>query len=121
MNRRELLQGAFATGALSALSLPRARGAEGLNRSEQDEPIVVEGLFAGAIRLSHLRGMQQGGVHCGVAGGPSDMASFAALLRFFDQSSVMSPATTNVSPSFSSTLVETLFLENSTMCAVSTG
>lgn len=50
----------------------------------QDD-IVVEGLFAGAMRLSHLRGMQEGGVHCGVAGGPSDMASFAALLRFFDE------------------------------------
>lgn len=48
------------------------------------EEIVVEGLFAGAMRLSHLRGMQEGGVHCGVAGGPSDMASFAALLHFFD-------------------------------------
>lgn len=50
----------------------------------QDD-IVVEGLFAGAMRLSHLRGMQEGGVHCGVASGPSDMASFAALLRFFDE------------------------------------
>jgi membrane dipeptidase len=29
--------------------------------------------------------MQQGGVHCGVAGGPGDMASYAGLLRFFDQ------------------------------------
>jgi membrane dipeptidase len=37
------------------------------------------------MRLSHLRGMQKGGVHCGVAGGPSDMNSFAGLLRFFDE------------------------------------
>lgn len=50
----------------------------------QDD-IVVDGLFAGAMRLSHLRGMQEGGAHCGVAGGPSDMATFAALLRFFDE------------------------------------
>lgn len=50
----------------------------------QDD-IVVDGLFAGAMRLSHLREMQEGGAHCGVAGGPSDMASYAALLRFFDE------------------------------------
>jgi hypothetical protein len=83
LNRRELIQSALATGALPALS----GGGERVARPEpvQDQPIVVEGLFAGAIRLSHLRGMQQGGVHCGVAGGPSDMGSFSALLKFFDQ------------------------------------
>ncbi len=77
MKRRDLFTGALAAGALPALA-----GARGVG---QDQSIVVEGLFAGAMRLSHLRGMQQGGVHCGVAGGPSDMGSFAALLRFFDQ------------------------------------
>jgi membrane dipeptidase len=82
MRRRELLQQALAAGALSA-----ARPSGGFPRSEldQDLPIVVEGLFAGSIRLSHFEGMKKGGVHCGVAAGPSDMASFAALLRFFDQ------------------------------------
>ncbi|MYJ17104.1 MAG: hypothetical protein F4106_03505, partial [Gemmatimonadetes bacterium] len=63
------------------------RGADGHKPASlltQDD-IVVDGLFAGAMRLSHLREMQEGGAHCGVAGGPSDMASFAALLRFFDE------------------------------------
>ena len=81
MKRRDLLQGALAAGALPLVPFGSAREPAG----GQDQPIVVEGLFAGAIRLSHLRGMQQGSVHCGVAGGPSDMASFAGLLRFFDQ------------------------------------
>ena len=62
-----------------------AVGGRGAERPATQDDIVVEGLFAGAMRLSHLRGMQEGGVHCGVAGGPSDMASFAALLRFFDE------------------------------------
>lgn len=60
-------------------------GSRGAARPVAQDDIVVEGLFAGAMRLSHLRGMQEGGVHCGVAGGPSDMASFAALLHFFDE------------------------------------
>lgn len=92
MNRRDLLRGAAAATVLPALPFPPARdraasserGADGPGAG-QDQPIVVEGLFAGSIRLSHLRGMQQGGVHCGVASGPSDMAGFAGLLRFFDQ------------------------------------
>ena len=62
-----------------------AVGGRGAERPATQDDIVVEGLFAGAMRLSHLRGMQEGGVHCGVAGGPSDMASFAVLLRFFDE------------------------------------
>ncbi len=81
MKRRDLLQGALAAGALPMLPF----GSAPARAAPQDQAIVVEGLFAGTIRLSHLRGMQQGGVHCGVAGGPSDMASFAALLGFFDR------------------------------------
>jgi membrane dipeptidase len=50
-----------------------------------DRPIVVDGLSAGSMRLSHLKGMQQGGVDCCVAAGPSDIDSFAALLDFFDE------------------------------------
>jgi membrane dipeptidase len=88
MDRRELLRSLVVAGAASALpGAAQARAATPAATTPadlQDDAIVVEGLFAGAIRLSHLRGMQQGGVHCGVAGGPSDMTSFAALLRFFD-------------------------------------
>jgi len=78
MERRELLKLGAVAGALPALSAWRAEP------PRAQEPIVVEGLFAGAIRESHLDGMKKGGVHCGVAGGPSDVNSYAALLRFFD-------------------------------------
>lgn len=107
MNRRDFVKGLAAVGAVSggaataaasgatatvsgaataatsgASAAVAGRGATG--HLAQDD-IVVDGLFAGAMRLSHLRGMQEGGAHCGVAGGPSDMASFAALLHFFDE------------------------------------
>ncbi len=86
MNRRELLKGIAAASVLPASVLDRPSGAGPHEPVIQaDEPIVVEGLFAGTIRLSHLRGMQRGGVHCGVAGGPGDMASYGGLLKFFDQ------------------------------------
>ena len=91
MIRRDFVKGLAAAGVAPAVVLAEGGGVPsdtvasrdlGVSR---DLGIVVEGLFAGAIRLSHLRGMQEGGVHCGVAGGPSDMASFAALLHFFDE------------------------------------
>lgn len=98
MKRRDFVKGLAVAGAASGLagagaqaSPDRATGQPGSPHTApppaplaQDD-IVVDGLFAGAMRLSHLRGMQEGGVHCGVAGGPSDMATFAALLRFFDE------------------------------------
>ena len=106
MIRRDFVKGVAAAGAASGSLLaggaggPDGSGGTGTGAgdrvardpvssprdtsSPQDTDIVVEGLFAGAMRLSHLRGMQEGGVHCGVAGGPSDMASFSALLHFFD-------------------------------------
>lgn len=103
MNRRDFVKGLAAAGAVSGVAVGGAasgaaaigpgvgagtdRGADGHKPASlltQDD-IVVDGLFAGAMRLSHLREMQEGGAHCGVAGGPSDMASFAALLRFFDE------------------------------------
>ena len=82
MERRELLKGALAAGALTGSRLDLA---EATSLEAQDRPIVVDGLSAGSMRLSHLRGMQQGGVDCCVAAGPSDIDSFAELLRFFDQ------------------------------------
>jgi len=84
MERRDLLKGALAALPAMAYATP-ARSSGPTAAHDQDEPIVVEGLFAGTIRPSHLKGMQQGGVHCGVAGGPADMASYSALLDFFDQ------------------------------------
>lgn len=83
MNRRDL----FKTAALAGV-LPRIGVGERRSPSQPaDQPIVVEGLFAGSMRASHLKGMQQGGVHCGVASGPTDLAAYAALLRFFDERS----------------------------------
>ena len=88
MNRRELIGAALATSLLplgSEREEPTQRGSpRSAGNHAQGDLIVVEGLFAGAIRDSHLKGMQQGGVHCGVAGGPSDMASYAGLLKYFD-------------------------------------
>ena len=112
MNRRDFVKGLAAAGAVSgvattatasgvaatgtassAVAIEAASGA-GADKVARDrastspltqDDIVVDGLFAGAMRLSHLRGMQEGGAHCGVAGGPSDMASYAALLHFFDE------------------------------------
>lgn len=82
MERRDLLKGALAAGALPLAVNPDRTPPD---VPEQDQPIVVEGLFAGQMRLSHLEGMEKGGVHCGVAGGPTDMASYSALLHFFDR------------------------------------
>ncbi len=90
MKRRDLLKGALAAGAvpaalhLSATDAADRRKTESNRAARPNQAIVVEGLFAGAIRSSHLEGMKKGGVHCGVAGGPRDMASYAELLRFFD-------------------------------------
>ncbi|MDE2803752.1 MAG: membrane dipeptidase [Gemmatimonadota bacterium] len=102
MKRRDFVKGLAVAGAASGLTGGAAQASPGratgrpvaaptappaspsFSPLTQDD-IVVDGLFAGAMRLSHLRGMQEGGVHCGVAGGPSDMATFAALLRFFDE------------------------------------
>jgi membrane dipeptidase len=80
MERRELLKSAVAAGAVAHTLGPIGAAIQ----SPQERPIIVEGLSAGAMRLSHLKGMQQGGVDCCVAGGPSDIDSFAGLLRFFD-------------------------------------
>ncbi len=88
MNRRNFVKGLAATGAASgvagALQAEAPQGNTTPGVGVQDD-IVVDGLFAGAMRLPLLRGMQEGGVHCGAASGPTDMATFAALLRFFDE------------------------------------
>lgn len=79
MHRRDLLQGTLAAGALA----PLARQAQS-NPIASDRAVVVDGLSAGSMRPSHLKGMQQGQVDCCVAAGPSDIGSFASLLHFFD-------------------------------------
>ncbi len=87
MKRRDVLKGLLAAGAASGARPALAAGADAAGKPAggPDKPIVIEGLFAGQMRLSHLEGMKKGGVHCGVAGGPSDMTSFARLLEFFDE------------------------------------
>ncbi len=83
MKRRNLLQGMAAASAFPFAGMAVKKA--GADESGNSEPVIVEGLFAGAIRDSHFEGMKEGGVHCGVAGGPNDMDSFTALLNFFDQ------------------------------------
>ncbi|HEX9893604.1 MAG TPA: membrane dipeptidase [Gemmatimonadales bacterium] len=82
MQRREWVKTA-AAGALGALHLPP--GAAGPEGPQSEDVIVVEGLVAGTLRLSHLRGQQQGGVHAGVASCPGDFGSYARELKFFDR------------------------------------
>ena len=83
MKRRDFIEG-MAAGAAGIAATGASTSSPPARPAAQDE-IIVEGLFAGAMRLSHLRGMQEGGVHCGVASGPTDMDTFAALLHFFDE------------------------------------
>jgi len=86
MERRELLKGAVAAGALTGTRIDSIAASAGATRSvEQDRPIIVEGLSAGSMRQTHLDGMKQGGVDCCVAAGPADVPAYAALLRFFDE------------------------------------
>jgi membrane dipeptidase len=84
MDRRELLTMGIAAASSGAARRAGVLPLSASTRAATADPIVVEGLSAGYMRLSHLRGMQQGGVDCCVAGGPSDMAGFASLLHFFD-------------------------------------
>lgn len=87
MRRRNLLKGLAAAGAVPVVGM--ASAAEGGDSDAPanlvpDEPVVVDGLFAGTIRDSQLEGMSKAGVDCGVAGGPRDIESFSALLEYFD-------------------------------------
>jgi membrane dipeptidase len=86
MHRRELLQTAV-MGGLTAATLRRTPESADWSGTgpEQDEPIVVEGLVAGGLRESHLKGAKAGGVDVWVGGGPGDMAGYAGVLRFFDR------------------------------------
>ena len=51
----------------------------------QEQPIVVEGLIAGGLRLPHLKAQQAGGVHCGLASCPGEMYGWTSQLKFLDQ------------------------------------
>jgi membrane dipeptidase len=83
MQRRDLLKGALFAG----LS-PGFRTGIGSGRLEPDpvqaEAVVVEGLVAGGLRESHLKGARAGGVDVWVGGGPGDLTGYAAVLRFYD-------------------------------------
>src|SRR2546422_3289961 len=88
MERRELLKTALAAGALTrAKPGGLVEALDARSAVAPDRPIVVDGLSAGVMRLSHLKGMQQGGVDCCVAGGPSGIRAFPGLLRFFAEHS----------------------------------
>lgn len=83
MNRRKFLQGlGLGAGALPLAGLPT--GAATASKPP-NTAIVVDGLAAGTIRESYFQGMKKGGVHCAVAGGPMDFASYSHLLDFFDR------------------------------------
>jgi len=85
MDRRTFLQSV----GLVAGALPLAGATTGTVAASKSPSgaIVVDGLAAGTIRDSYFRGMKKGGVHCVVAGGPTDFSSFARLLDFFDRHS----------------------------------
>jgi len=88
MHRRDLLQGAVVGSLTGAFVRPKPASSgpsPSTSDPEQDEAIVVEGLVAGGLRESHLKGIKAGGVEVWVGGGPSDMASYAGVLRFLDR------------------------------------
>ena len=86
VKRRELLKGVLAAGltpSVTAVVEPRAWMSP--EPIQPAPPIVVEGLVAGYLRDSHLKGVKAGGVDVWVGGGPGDLATYAAALRFYDR------------------------------------
>lgn len=83
MQRRDLLKGAVAAGL--APMLPTSVGGSEAPTTQQARVPVVEGLVAGGLRESHLKGARAGGVDVWVGGGPGDMAGYASVLRFYDR------------------------------------
>jgi membrane dipeptidase len=72
-------------GAVSLLRAPTGNPPTRLLAEAQDQPIVVEGLIAGGLRLTHLKAQQAGGVHCGLASCPAEMNGWTRELKFRDQ------------------------------------
>ena len=83
MDRRDAVTLMAGLGAASLLK-PVGLSADPPIRPSAD-PVIVEGLIAGTLRLPHLRAQQTGGVHCGMASGPGDMNGYARELKFADQ------------------------------------
>src|SRR5262245_4696810 len=92
MRRREVLTTIAGLGAVSLADPLSARPPDRLPAEAgpparlpaQDQPIVVEGLIAGGLRLPHLKAQQTGGVHCGMASCPGDMNGWSRELKFLD-------------------------------------
>ncbi|MEO8450919.1 MAG: membrane dipeptidase [Gemmatimonadota bacterium] len=87
MQRREWVQGAVLAGAAGlSRRLPTIRVADqAAPEPAQNDGIVVEGLVAGYLRDSHLKGAKAGGVDVWVGGGPGDIAGYSGALNFFDR------------------------------------
>ena len=83
MKRRNLLKGIAAAGTIPLTGVTLAAGQD--DTRVIADPVIVDGLAAGAIRDAYFEGMKKAGVHCVVAGGPSDIASFTNLLNYFDE------------------------------------
>jgi membrane dipeptidase len=84
MKRRKLIKGFAAAGLTSSILGP---GRSPSASTDKGGAIVVDGLAAGTIRDSYFEGMKKAGVHCVIAGGPSDVDSWNKLLKYFDEHS----------------------------------
>ncbi len=87
MDRRDavtLMAGLGATTLLKTSELPAHTPTR---PPAQVQPIIVEGLIAGGLRMPHLRAQQAGGVHCGMSSGPADFNGWSRDLKFFDRMS----------------------------------
>ena len=84
MQRRDAISTMAGIGAATFLPAPSADPPIRRSTDPQDQPIVVEGLIAGGLRLPHLRAQQAGGVHCGLASCPGEMNGWSRELKFLD-------------------------------------
>ena len=86
MQRRDLLKGAVAAALTPRKPSDRPTvQLSDISTDAQAKVPVVEGLVAGGLRDSHLKGAKTGGVDVWVGGGPGDMAGYASVLRFYDR------------------------------------
>jgi hypothetical protein len=87
MDRRDAVTLMAGLGAASLLKAPELTAQPSNCLTAQSQPVIVEALIAGGLRLPHLRAQQAGGVHCGMSSGPGEMNSWSRDLKFFDRMS----------------------------------